>query len=154
MIYVVIATCVFLIEMMFWGIRESYLEHRRWVWWLVDYTPPYDPIEYILRRIERSFSRTNPGKFSKAGRTQVKRIRNWWRNSTKTGFVDMFLRIMEIGNSGWWVLISDFDFASLLYLELRYHSQLYNIKISQSNLKRGALIPKRLRLAYIVLAQT
>ena len=97
MIYVVIAMSVFLVEMVCWGLRESYLEHQRWVWWIVD----HDPILMLLHHIGRSLNRANTGQFTIAGRAQAKRMLQWWEHSKWTDHLDVFLRAIEIGNSIW-----------------------------------------------------
>ena len=96
MIYVVIAMFVFLVEMIGWRLRESYLEHQRWV----DHASQ-DPIIMLLRHVERSLDRANTGKFTRAGRTQAKRMIKWWEQSRWTDHLDWFLRAIEVVNSVW-----------------------------------------------------
>ena len=100
MIYVVIAMSVFLVEMICWGLGESYLEPQRWVRWIVAHAPQ-DPILMLLHHIGRSFNRANTGQFTKAGRAQAKRMVQWWEHSKWTDHLDVFLRAIEIGNSIW-----------------------------------------------------
>ena len=100
MIYVVITTFIFLVEMLCWGFRTTFLEHARWVWWLRDHTPP-DPILMLLSHVGRTLNRANTGMMTKAGRTRVKRMLERWENSVWTDYVDVVLRAMEVGNSIW-----------------------------------------------------
>ena len=100
MVYVLIAMFVFLIEMICWGLRESHLEQQRWGSWMVAHAPQ-DPILKLLNHIERSFRRANTGRFTKAGRSQTKSMLRWWEHSKWTDHVDVFLRIIEVGNSIW-----------------------------------------------------
>ena len=86
----------FLVEMICWGPRKSYLEHQRWVDLL-----PQDPILMLLRHVGRSLNRASTGKFTKAGRTMAKRMLQWWEHSKWTDHVNVFLRAVEIGNSIW-----------------------------------------------------
>ena len=99
MIYVVITMFLFFVEMLSWGLRTSYvyLEHRRWMLWISDHTPP-DPILMLLHRFGLTLNRANTGNFTKAGRRLVKRILKFWENSDH---VNMFLRVLEVGNSIW-----------------------------------------------------
>ena len=101
MIYVVIATFVFLVEMICWGLRESHLEHQRWGSWMNAQAPRDSPIRKLLRHIERPFKRANTGKFTKAGRKQAERMLNWWDHSQWTDHVDVLLRAIEVGNTIW-----------------------------------------------------
>lgn len=100
MIYVIITIFLFLVEMICWGIRSSYLEHRRWVWRIIDHMPQ-DPVFKLLNHFGRTLDRADTGKFTKAGRTRVKRMLKWWENSIWTDHVDVLLRSIEIVNSLW-----------------------------------------------------
>ena len=95
MIYVVIALFVFVVEMICWGLQEGYRGH-----WIIDHTTQ-DPIHMLLRHLERSLNRSNTGRFTTAGRTQVKRMLEWWEHSRWTDHVDVLLRAIELGNSVW-----------------------------------------------------
>ena len=95
---------LFLIEMACWGLRTSYLEHRRWVWWISEHTPQ-DPILMLLLHFGKTLNRTDTGKFTKAGRKQVKRILEWWEKSGWTDHVNVLLRAVEVENSIWWVIV-------------------------------------------------
>ena len=94
---------LFLIEMACWGLRTSELEHRRWVWWISEHTPQ-DPILMLLLHFGKTLNRTDTGKFTKAGRKQVKRILEWWEKSRWTDHVNVFLRAVEVENSIWCVI--------------------------------------------------
>lgn len=100
MIYVVTTESLFLVEMLCWGLRTSYREHRRWVSWISDYTP-HDPVFMLLHLFGRRLNGANTGRYTKAGRTAVKRMLEWWERSRWTDHVDMLLRVNEIGNSIW-----------------------------------------------------
>lgn len=100
MIYVVIAMFLFLVEMICWGLRSSYLEHGHWMRWVVDHMPP-DPVLTLLHHFRQTLNRTNTGKLTKAGRAQVKIMVEWWENSRWTDHVDVLLRAIEITNSTW-----------------------------------------------------
>lgn len=100
MIYVVTTMTLFLVEMLCWGFRPGYIEYRRWVWWISDHTPQ-DPVSTLLCHFERTLNRANTGQFTKAGRTKVKRMLDWWEKSRWTDHVDMLLRVIEVGNSIW-----------------------------------------------------
>ena len=97
MIYVVIAMFLFLVEMICWGLRTR---HRSWIGWISDHTPP-DLILMLLHHLGRTLNRTNTGKFTKAGRTQVKSMVEWWENSSWTDHVDTLLRAIEVTNTIW-----------------------------------------------------
>ena len=100
MVYVVTTMVLFLVEMLCWGLRTSYLEHRRWVSWVKDYLPQ-DPILILLRHFRRTLDRSNTGKFTVAGRRRVKRMLECWERSRWTDHVDVLLKVMEVGNSIW-----------------------------------------------------
>ena len=100
MVYIVVAMFIFLVEMICWGLRTSYLTHRRWVWNIVDHMPQ-DPILMLLHHLERSLNRTNTGEFTRVGRMSVKRMLEWREDSRWTDFVDVVLRVIEVGNSTW-----------------------------------------------------
>ena len=100
MIYVVIATFVFLVEMICWGLREDHLKHQRWGSWMIAHAPQ-DPIIKLLKHIERPFKRANTGKFVQAGREKAKNILKWWEHSKWTDHVDVLLRAIEVTNSIW-----------------------------------------------------
>lgn len=100
MIYVVTTIVLFLIEMLCWGLRTSYLEHRRWIRRISDHMSE-DPVSILLRHFKRKLKRTNTGNFTIAGRRRAKRMLEWWENSRWTDHVDTLLRIIEIGNSIW-----------------------------------------------------
>ncbi len=73
MVYVVTTIFLFLVEMLCWGLRTSYLEHRSWVQWIGGHMPQ-DPVFMLLHHLGRTLKHANTGKFTKAGRTHVKRI--------------------------------------------------------------------------------
>lgn len=100
MVYVVTTIFLFLVEMLCWGLRTSYLEHRPWVCWISDHTPR-DPILMLLHHLMGSFNRTNTGEFTIAGRTLVNRMLQWWEKSRWTDRVDVLLRSIEVGNLIW-----------------------------------------------------
>ena len=100
MIYVVITIFLFLVEMLCWGLRTSYLEHRPWVQWISHHTPQ-DPVFMLLRYFDRRLKRANTGKFTKARRTQIKKMLEWWEKSEWTDLVDVLLRVLEVGNLLW-----------------------------------------------------
>lgn len=100
MVYVVTTIFLFLVEMLCWGLRTSYLEHQRWVWWINDHTPP-DPIFGLLHHFGQILKRANTGKFTKAGRTQVKRWLERWEKSRWTDLVGVLLQVIEVGNLIW-----------------------------------------------------
>lgn len=100
MVYVIITAVLFLIEMLCWGLRTSYLENRRWAWWISNRTPQ-DPIDMLLHHFQRTLNHSNTGKFTKAGRARVKKVLQWWEKSKWTDHVDMLLRVAEVVNSFW-----------------------------------------------------
>ena len=100
MVYAVVAMFLFLVEMICWGLRTSYLMRRRWVWWIVDHMPQ-DPVLMLLHHVGSSLNRTNTGQFTSVGRMSVKRMLEWWEDSRWTDLVDVVLRVIEIGNSTW-----------------------------------------------------
>ena len=100
MIYVFITIFLFSVEMLSWGLRTRYLMHRRWAWWISDHIPQ-DPILMLLHHLGRTLNRANTGKFTKAGRTRIKWMLEWWENSTRRDHVDRLLRAIEVGNSIW-----------------------------------------------------
>lgn len=100
MIYVVITMFLFLVEMLCWGLRTSYLEHRRILRRISDYTTP-DPILKLLHHFERTLNHANTGKVTRIGRMQVKKMREWWEKSRWIDHADMLLRVIEVGNFIW-----------------------------------------------------
>ncbi|CAD6566990.1 MAG: hypothetical protein ASARMPRED_000454 [Alectoria sarmentosa] len=84
MIYVVIAMFLFLVEMLCWGLRTSYLKHQLRLRRISDHMPR-NPIFKLLHHFERTIKLANTGKFTKAGRTQVENI----------------LGVIEVGNVIW-----------------------------------------------------
>ena len=98
MIYVVITLFIFLVEMLCWGLRTR--KYRRWAWCNSDHTPE-DPVCKVLRRFVRTLKCANTGRYTRAGRTVVKRMLEWSERSTWTDHVDVLLRVMEVGNSIW-----------------------------------------------------
>lgn len=154
MIYVVITMFLFLVEMLCWGLRTSYvyLEHRRWMLWISNHTPP-DPILMLLHHFGLTLNSANTGNFTKAGRTQVKRMLEWWENSRWTGLVDALLRVIEVGNSIWRVCIFRAFSPKLVRLVpgLKGSWDLFHPKFDP---ERNILTPNSFRLAYIISAQT
>lgn len=55
----------------------------------------------LLHLFGRRLNGANTGRYTKAGRTAVKRMLEWWERSRWTDHVDMLLRVNEIGNSIW-----------------------------------------------------
>ena len=100
MIYVVTTIFLFLVEMICWGVRASNLYQRSWVRWICNHIPQ-DPVLMLLHRSRRTLNRANTGKLTKAGRTQIRRMLEWWEHLEWTDHVDVLLRIIEIGNLVW-----------------------------------------------------
>ena len=100
MIYVVIAMFLFLVEMLCWGLRTSYLKHQLRLRRISDHMPR-NPIFKLLHHFERTIKLANTGKFTKAGRTQVENILGWWKKSRWIDHADVLLRVIEVGNLIW-----------------------------------------------------
>ena len=88
MIYVVTTVFLFLVEMLCWGVR---------VWWIRDHTTA----PMFVHPSGRTIDRADTGKFTKAGRTRVKSMLAWWKESRWTDHVDVLLKVGELGNSVW-----------------------------------------------------
>lgn len=100
MIYVVITVFLFLVEILCWGLRTNYLRHRRWVPWISHYVPQ-DSVSMLLQYMKQKLKRADTGKFTKAGRSHVKRVLEWWEKLEWTDIVDVLLRVAEAGNLIW-----------------------------------------------------
>ena len=99
MIYVVTTIFVFLVEMLCWGLRTSYLAHRGWVLWISNRMPP-DLVLMLLHHFIWQLKHTNTGNFTKA-RMWVERMIKWWEESRWTDHVNVLLQVIEVGNLGW-----------------------------------------------------
>lgn len=84
MIYVVITVFSFLVEMICWGLRTRYQGGHM--------LP--DPIGWALN-LAITYN------FTKAGKTQLEKLVEWWKTYRWTKHVDLILRFMEVVNLGW-----------------------------------------------------
>lgn len=100
MVYIVISMFLFLAEMTCWGLRTCHVEYPRRARWISNHMPQ-DPVLMLLHHLGRTLNRTNTGNFTRAGRTQIKRLLECWECSMWTDHVDMLLRVVEVGNSIW-----------------------------------------------------
>lgn len=60
-----------------------------------------DLVHQHLQHFLQGLDRSNTGKFTKAGRTRIKRMMEGWRKLRWTDLIDVLLRLMEVGNSIW-----------------------------------------------------
>lgn len=99
-VYVIITFSLFVVEMSCWGLRTSNLKHKRCIRWIVDRTPS-DLVLKLLQLVQRTLDRSKTGKFTKAGKTQIRRMVEGWRKLRWTDLIDVLLRLTEVGNSLW-----------------------------------------------------
>lgn len=100
MIYAVVTTWLFLIELACWAVMANDPVGPAWLKWVKNHAPG-DPVLVLLRHFRSNLERTNSGQWTLKMRRNVKRILEGWAYSTFTGRIEVLLRLGEIFNAVW-----------------------------------------------------
>lgn len=99
LIYIVVATAIFAIEMLLWWCRATYPNMPGWVPQWMKHDPFEDLITQLFGHVRGNLDRQNSDRWVIGAREQLRTLRTMWKSLSFTDRLGVILRLLEIGNT-------------------------------------------------------